>query len=104
MNWLDVSDWLHQHTCFARQRTGVCGCNGRQACRTGQSLKDACERLDSGTGTAEEADSVLSFVRRKTCGLSRNGELCNHRGCERAERLQGWIAERIESLSTSKAA
>ncbi len=104
MNWLTVSDWLHEHTCFARQRTGCCGCNGRAACRKGQTLKDTCERLDKGIGTDTDAESVLAFVRSKTCHKSRAGEMCNHRGCDRAERVQAWIIERISELCESAAA
>jgi hypothetical protein len=104
MNWNDVAVWCLEHICFERQRCGSCGCKGRKACYNGQTLAQTCERLERDGGTVQDMESVLKFVRSKCCGMSRSGQECNHRGCIRAERVVGWIAERIYASGKAEAA
>jgi hypothetical protein len=94
MTWNDVAEWCRGHTCFERQRTGLCSCKGKQACFIGQSLADEAERLASGENGDTEA--IAKFIARKTCHASRNGRACNHRGCIRAERIHAWVCETLK--------
>jgi hypothetical protein len=103
MDWSIVAAWCLEHICFERQRCGVCGCKGRRACRIGQELAQQCEALHAGTGTVEDMQAVLKFVKGKACGLSRGGKECNHRGCIRSERIQAWIADEVTATLAAAA-
>lgn len=94
MTWGIVVEVIGTHRCIERVRYGRCNC------RTGKGLKcyNPCERAEKLMVEAErlaegqgDAEVVLKFLHRKTCGLSRHGRGCNHRGCIAKEQAQDFV-------------
>lgn len=96
MTWGSVVEVVGSHRCIERVRYGRCNCRtgkGLKAynpCQRAEELMGEAERLSSGDG---DAATLLRFLHRKTCGLSRHGRGCNHRGCIAKEQAMDFICE-----------
>lgn len=99
MNWLDVSYWCKAHTCFEHQRTGRCCCPGTKTCGKGRECAILAELLADGAEDPASVRKIRSFVRSKSCGVSRSGKECNHRGCIKAEEIVCWLEQQAAPVA-----
>ncbi len=93
MSWLDVADFLRSKRCFEARRTGSCNCGRgkRNACATATRMARSCVALDLNEPGEDGPEAILKVIVSKSCGLSKQGRECNHRGCMRSEHLAAWI-------------
>lgn len=86
-NWAGLADWIRQHYCWERQRTGQCG---HKACNHAANLEQSALALDMGQPSDHDTADFDKFVRRKQCHAPHG---CNHKGCAQAEGVREWLAE-----------
>lgn len=106
MNWFSVSEYIGNKCCFERQRYGKCGCQAKgkrnkNPCGHAANLKAACERIGDGLPSGVSLDEIYTWLRKHTCYESQRGGLCNHRSCERGEKLIAFVKEQINQKTAA---
>ena len=79
MTWGSVAEVVGTHRCIEQVRYGRCACRNRKGENPCQEANDLMNNVINHDGG--DTETLLKFLRRKTCGLSRQGRMCNHRGC-----------------------